>query len=61
MDPCSKITRLVSEGLDRELSLGERLRVRMHLQLCRGCRQFEKQMASLRSMSRAFLDRIADK
>lgn len=59
MDSCRKITQLVSEGLDRELSLGERLRIRFHLALCRGCNNFERQMKAIRGFSRALLDRIA--
>jgi hypothetical protein len=45
---CKDVTRLVSEGLDRRLAFGERLRLRLHLAICAGCDQFSRQMAFLR-------------
>ncbi|GAB4176681.1 MAG: hypothetical protein OHK0026_15890 [Rhodocyclaceae bacterium] len=57
MDNCRQISRLVSEGLDRELSWGERLRIRLHLMMCRGCTNFARQAEILRRMSRAFAER----
>lgn len=53
MDTCRDISLLVSRSLDARLSAGERLRVRLHLMLCRGCRQFELQVRLLRRASRA--------
>ena len=53
MDSCRDISLLVSRSLDARLSPGERLRVRLHLLLCRACRQFEVQMQLLRRASRA--------
>jgi hypothetical protein len=45
---CKEVTRLVSQGLDRRLGFGERLRLRVHLAICDGCSHFSKQMAFLR-------------
>lgn len=45
---CQEASRLVSEGLDRRLGFGERLRLRLHLAICDGCTNFRKQMAFLR-------------
>lgn len=45
---CKQAHRLVSEGLDRDLSVLERLRVRMHLRFCDACTNFNGQMALLR-------------
>jgi hypothetical protein len=45
---CKEVTRIVSQGLDRNLGLGERLRLRLHLALCDGCTNFRKQMLFLR-------------
>ena len=45
---CKEATRLVSQGLDRELGFGERVRLRVHLAICDGCTNFSKQMAFLR-------------
>lgn len=45
---CKEVTHLVSQGLDRRLSAGERLRVRLHLAVCRGCTRFMQQVQFLR-------------
>jgi hypothetical protein len=39
---CRHATRLISERLDRSLSLAERLRVRLHLLLCPPCHRFHR-------------------
>ena len=39
---CKEVTRLVSQGLDRELSLGERTMLRFHFVICRGCRNVNR-------------------
>ena len=41
---CKEATRMMSEAQDRPLSIGERLQLRMHLAMCRGCRNFRVQM-----------------
>ncbi|MDR3479124.1 MAG: zf-HC2 domain-containing protein [Burkholderiaceae bacterium] len=45
---CKEVHRLVSEGLDRDLSLVERWRMRLHLMVCDACGAFSKQMDLLR-------------
>ncbi|HEX5612898.1 MAG TPA: zf-HC2 domain-containing protein [Burkholderiales bacterium] len=49
---CKDVTRLVSQGLDRELSLGERTMLRFHFAICAGCRNVNRQLALLRSAIR---------
>ena len=49
---CRQATHLMSEQLDRPLSLRERLALRLHLLICRGCRNFGQQMMFLRNASR---------
>lgn len=49
---CREVHRLVSEGLDRELSLIERIRMRGHLLMCSICRQFDQQSHFLRRAMR---------
>jgi hypothetical protein len=34
---CKEVTRLISEGLDRELDPGMQARLRAHYALCTGC------------------------
>jgi hypothetical protein len=45
---CNETHRLVTEQLDRDLPLGERLRVRLHLIACTSCTRFNRQMQFLR-------------
>jgi len=45
---CKETTRLVSQGLDRELEFGERVALRVHFAICLGCRRASRQMAFLR-------------
>ena len=45
---CKEVHRLVSEGLDRDLSVVEQLRMRLHLIVCDACTNFNGQMNMLR-------------
>ncbi len=49
---CKEVHRLTSEGLDRELTLVERLRVRLHLAVCEACTNFAGQMQLIRRAMR---------
>jgi hypothetical protein len=49
---CKEVHRLTSEGLDRDLSVGERAQMRMHLLVCAGCRNFAGQMQLIRRAMR---------
>lgn len=49
---CKEASHLVSEGLDRDLKPGERLRLRLHLWMCVNCRRFERQTHYLRRILR---------
>jgi hypothetical protein len=49
---CKEVHRLVSEGMDRDLSLVERSRVRLHLMVCQACTRFNGQMDLLRRAMR---------
>jgi len=45
---CKEAARLTSQGLDRKLSFGERVTLRVHLAICDGCTNFKDQVAFLR-------------
>ena len=49
---CKEAHRLVIEGQDRQLSLMERISVRIHLMMCGACRRFEAQVQFLREAVR---------
>jgi hypothetical protein len=46
---CRQVSHLVSEACDRRLGLLERWRLRLHLKVCEGCRNFEHNMKFIRS------------
>jgi Putative zinc-finger len=50
---CKEVSQLVSQGLDRRLGWVERVRLRLHLAICDGCTNFNKQMDFLRRAVRA--------
>lgn len=41
---CEQMTELVSDYVDRRLSLWDRLRFQLHLGMCRHCREYVRQM-----------------
>jgi len=53
---CREVHRLASEGLDRDLSLIERARMRLHLPMCHACRNFNEQMQLIRRAMRRLGD-----
>jgi len=54
---CKQVSELVSQSLDRQLSLRERLGVRLHLMMCGMCRRYRKQLAFIAKASRQLLGR----
>ena len=50
---CTDVTRLLSDALDRHLTLHERVQVRIHLPTCSGCRTYREQIALLRTAADA--------
>lgn len=53
---CKEVTHLLSEGQDRKLTVGERVRLAMHLMICEGCSNFRKHMDFLRTACRRYID-----
>lgn len=51
---CKDATQLISQGLDRRLSLPERMGLRLHLLICRGCRATEQHLAFLHDAGAAW-------
>ena len=51
---CKEVTALVVAREDRDLSLADRLALRMHMAICDACPRFERQMLTLRSGLRAW-------
>ena len=45
---CKEVMRRVSQGEDRDLAFGERVALRLHFAICRGCRNASAQLRFLR-------------
>jgi hypothetical protein len=58
MRSCREISELVSQSLDRDLSLRERLAVRLHLMLCSRCAKFKKQMLFMRKAAGRYANNL---
>ena len=57
---CQQATRLLSEAMDRELSLQDRAMLKLHVMMCSGCRNFGKQMGTLRGIATTYAKDTAD-
>lgn len=55
---CDEATRLISSGMDRELSGPARANLRLHFVVCSACKRFEQQMHALRGALRGM--RVGD-
>jgi len=55
---CAEATALVSRALDDELTLRERLLLRAHLNDCRLCRLFRRQLSFVRTAARRAADSV---
>jgi predicted anti-sigma-YlaC factor YlaD len=61
MMSCHEVTELASQSLDRDLTLGERVALRIHEAMCSGCRNFERQLKMLREICRAYASEEDDR
>ncbi len=58
---CRKVAELLSHELDEPLELLDRLRLRMHLSMCRNCSNVGQQLSDLRALSaKLFSDPLDD-
>jgi hypothetical protein len=49
---CKEATQLISQSLERKLSMVERLGLKLHVLVCAGCRASERQFDFLRAAAR---------
>jgi predicted anti-sigma-YlaC factor YlaD len=54
---CKQATELMSMRMDKELTVPQRMGLRLHLMMCKGCRNFSRQMDFLRHVSSKFPQR----
>lgn len=57
MMKCRQATELMSQAQDRELRLRERVALRFHLIICRGCNNYSNHLAFIRNAMKRFVDR----
>ena len=60
MFSCKKAGKLISESQDRKLSSFENMNLRMHLIICKFCRQVDKKYCCLRVIVCQFSSRIEE-
>lgn len=51
---CQKATRLLSDAQERELFLKESAALKFHVMMCSGCRNFGKQIGTLRDIAHRY-------
>ena len=51
---CKQAAALMSQGMDKELGMLQRMGLRFHPMMCGGCRNFSKQMMFLRKSCEEF-------
>ncbi len=56
---CKETARLISEGLDRKLSLWTRMNLRLHLMMCGACSAYRRQVELLNRVVRRRFDESA--
>jgi predicted anti-sigma-YlaC factor YlaD len=49
---CKDVARILSDGLDEEMTAAERARLRVHMVVCQACRNVEQQFDLLRRLVR---------
>lgn len=51
---CKQATQICSESLERSLKTAENLELKLHLAICSGCRNFNRQMQTLRDLAKDY-------
>lgn len=49
---CKKVSGMISESMDRQLSLSQRMGIRFHLMMCKLCTRYQKQLLFIRETLR---------
>ncbi|MBT6177605.1 MAG: zf-HC2 domain-containing protein [Deltaproteobacteria bacterium] len=60
---CKSTTQLLSQAQDRKLTMREKGGVTLHTIMCKGCRNYGKQVQQLSNLSKQFVEpvNLADK
>src|SRR5438094_6726020 len=57
---CPEVTRILSLGMDKELPLTTRIKLRVHYLMCSFCERYMKQLKYIRQVSREFPEKIGE-
>ena len=57
---CPEVTRTLSLGMDKELPLTTRIKLRVHYLMCSFCERYAKQLNYMREVSREFPEKIGE-
>ena len=57
---CPEVVRILSLGMDKELSLMMRMKLRIHYLMCSFCERYMKQLKYIRQVSRGFPEKIGE-
>jgi hypothetical protein len=57
---CPEVVRIISMGMDRELPLSTRIKLRIHYLMCSFCERYEKQLKYMREVARVFPEKIGE-
>src|SRR5438128_2359009 len=57
---CPEVTRILSLGMDKELPVTTRIKLRVHYLMCSFCERYMKQLKYIRQVSREFPDKIGE-
>ena len=57
---CPEVTRILSLGMEKQLSLMMRMKLRIHYLMCSFCQRYMKQLKYIRQVSREFPDKIGE-
>src|SRR5438034_5177946 len=57
---CPEVTRILSLGMDKQLSLMMRMKLRIHYLMCSFCERYMKQLNYMREVAREFPEKIGE-
>jgi hypothetical protein len=57
---CPEVIRILSLGMDKELPLFTRMKLRIHFLMCSFCQRYMKQLKYMRHVAREFPEKIGE-
>lgn len=54
---CKEATQLMSASQERPLSVAEKMQLKLHVTICKGCARFDEQMNFIRRACQGYLKR----